>query len=64
MQSGFRASITSGIGTVNTASLNGSQVTVNLIGVANGLFELVVAAFVSNAEPRKPGAWHKRLYNA
>ncbi len=29
---------------------------------AGNLFESVVAAFVSNAEPRI-GAWHKRLYN-
>ena len=30
------ASITKGVGTVNTASLNGPQVTANLTGVANG----------------------------
>jgi hypothetical protein len=30
------ASITNGVGTVNTASLNGPQVTANLTGVANG----------------------------
>jgi hypothetical protein len=30
------ASVTTGIGTVNTATFNGSQITVNLTGVANG----------------------------